>query len=132
MRETRAIASARFFYEESFGMHELGVVIEVVKTVEEFARANGVTKVDTIVLQIGELSSMIPKYVEDCFPCAVDGTSLAETKLKVEVLTANAICKSCGKVYPFLANRDGCPACGNAARDILGGKEFIIKEIVAS
>jgi hydrogenase nickel incorporation protein HypA/HybF len=110
----------------------MGVVIEVVKTVEEFAKANGVTKVDTIVLQIGELSSMIPKYVEDCFPCAVDGTSLAETKLKVEVLTANAICKSCGKVYPFLANRDGCPACGNTERNLLGGKEFIIKEIVAS
>ncbi|MBL8967680.1 MAG: hydrogenase maturation nickel metallochaperone HypA, partial [Spirochaetaceae bacterium] len=41
-------------------MHELGVVIEIVKTVEDFAKANGVTKVDTIVLQIGELSSIIP------------------------------------------------------------------------
>lgn len=112
-------------------MHELGVVIEVVRTVEEFAKNNGVTKVDTIVLQIGDLSSMIPKYIEDCFPCAVDGTALRDAKLRIEILRANAICRGCQKVYGLLANPDGCPACGSAERDILGGKEFMIKEIVA-
>jgi hydrogenase nickel incorporation protein HypA/HybF len=79
-------------------LHELGVVIEVVKTVEGFAKANGVTKIDTLVLQIGELSSIVPKYVEDCFPCAVDDTILRDTKLRIEVIP---------------------------------GREFVIKEIVA-
>ncbi|MDZ7543562.1 hydrogenase maturation nickel metallochaperone HypA, partial [Clostridium perfringens] len=41
-------------------MHELGVVFEVVRTVENFAQRNALTKIDKIVLQIGELSSMIP------------------------------------------------------------------------
>ncbi|MCC5428918.1 hydrogenase maturation nickel metallochaperone HypA, partial [Clostridium botulinum] len=53
-------------------MHELGVIIEVVKTVEDIAIKNHLTKIDTIVLQIGELSSMIPKYIEECYPAAVD------------------------------------------------------------
>ena len=57
-------------------MHELGVVIEVVKTVEKIAIKQQLTNIDTIVLQIGELSSMIPKYIEACFPAAVDGTMM--------------------------------------------------------
>ena len=55
-------------------MHELGVVMQVVDVVEKFARENQVEKIDTVVLQIGELSSMIPKYVEEVYPAAADGT----------------------------------------------------------
>lgn len=112
-------------------MHELGVVIEVVKSVEGFAAANGVTRIEKLVLQIGELSAMIPKYIEACYPAAVDGTMLEDTVLEIEILPGNAICKGCGKVYNLLANMPGCPDCGSAERDILGGREFMIKEIVA-
>ncbi len=112
-------------------MHELGVVIEVVKNVEKFAEKNNLTKIDTLVLQIGELSSMVPRYIEACYPAAVDGTILEDTKLNIEILPGNGICKSCNTVYNLLQNREGCPNCGSVDRDILGGKEFNIKEIIA-
>lgn len=66
-------------------MHELGVVIKVVETVEEFARRNGVTRIEALVLQIGEFSSMVPMYIEDCFPAAADGTILRNAKLRIEI-----------------------------------------------
>lgn len=112
-------------------MHELGVAIEVVKTVEDFAKKNGVTKIDTLVLQIGELSSMIPRYIEACFPAAVDGTLLQGTKLKIEILPGNAICKACAKVFNLIASESRCPNCGGEDWEILCGKEFSIKEIIA-
>ncbi|MDN3678776.1 hydrogenase maturation nickel metallochaperone HypA [Vibrio tapetis subsp. quintayensis] len=112
-------------------MHELGVVIEVVKTVSNFARNNGVTKVDTIVLQIGELSSMIPRFIEECYPAAVDGTAFEKTKLKIEILPANAMCKQCHHVFNVIQNRSHCPECHSAEWGLLGGKEFTIKEIIA-
>ncbi|MBU5486030.1 hydrogenase maturation nickel metallochaperone HypA [Clostridium sp. MSJ-11] len=112
-------------------MHELGVVIEVVKVVENFAARNNLTKIDTVVLQIGELSSMIPKYVENCYPAAVDGTMLEGTKLKIEILPGNAMCKSCNKVYNLLQNRKECPYCKSKHWELLSGKEFLIKQIVA-
>lgn len=34
-------------------MHEIGVVRQVLKTVENFAEENGLEKIDTIVLEIG-------------------------------------------------------------------------------
>jgi hydrogenase nickel incorporation protein HypA/HybF len=112
-------------------LHELGVVIEVIKTVEDFAKKNGVTKIDTLVLQIGELSSIIPQYVEACYPAAVDGTLLQETKLKIEILPGNAICKKCNKVFNLIANSNKCPNCGSKDWGLLSGKEFMIKEIIA-
>lgn len=110
-------------------MHELGVVIEVIKTIEKIAKEQQLTKIDTVVLQIGELSSMIPMYVEKCYPAAVDGTILHDTKLKIEVLPANAICKVCNKVYNFVRNHRICPNCGKDDWEILSGREFLIKEI---
>ncbi len=75
-------------------MHEVGIMIEVIKNIENLARINRLTKIDTLVLQIGELSSVIPRYIEACYPAAVDGTLLQDTKLKIEILPGNAICKS--------------------------------------
>jgi hydrogenase nickel incorporation protein HypA/HybF len=112
-------------------LHELSVVINVVQTVESIARKNGLTRIDTLVLQIGELSSVIPRYIEACYPAAVDGTLLQETKLRIEVLPGNGMCKECNTVFNLLQNHDTCPKCGSKHREILSGKEFIIKEIIA-
>jgi hydrogenase nickel incorporation protein HypA/HybF len=88
-------------------------------------------KIDTLVLQIGELSSMIPGYIEACYPAAVEGTLLKETKLKIEILPGNAICKECNKVFNVIENNSKCPNCGSKGWELLSGKEFMIKEIVA-
>lgn len=111
-------------------MHELGVVIEVVKTVENFAREKGVEQIDALVLQIGELSSMIPHYIEAVYPAAVYGTMLQDTKLEIEILPGNAICNGCQKVFNIRENNGICPKCGGKHWDLLGGKEFMIKEIL--
>lgn len=112
-------------------MHELGVVIEVVKNVEIFAKKNDIKKIDTLVLQIGELSSMVPRYVEACYPAAVEGTLLQKTKLKIEILPGNAICRKCNKVFNLIEYKNKCPECGSEEWELLCGKEFMIKEIIA-
>lgn len=112
-------------------MHEIGTMLEVVKTVENFARRNGVTKIQTLVLQIGELSSTIPRYIEACYPMAVEGTMLQDTELKIEILPGNGICKKCNKVFNIIENNQKCPKCTSEDWDLLCGREFMIKEIIA-
>lgn len=112
-------------------MHELGVVFEVVKTVEKIAMTNQLTKIDTLVLQIGELSSMIPRYIEQCFPAAADGTLLQETKLIIEIIPGNVICDNCKAIYNLIENEKMCPKCAGNGWELLSGKEFMIKEIIA-
>jgi hydrogenase nickel incorporation protein HypA/HybF len=112
-------------------LHELGVVFEVVKTVEKFAMTNQLTIIDTLVLQIGELSSMIPRYIEECFPAAADGTLLQDTKLKIEIIPGNVICDHCTKTYNLIENDKECPNCGGKGWELLSGREFFIKEVIA-
>ncbi|MGE5404055.1 MAG: hydrogenase maturation nickel metallochaperone HypA [Candidatus Saccharibacteria bacterium] len=112
-------------------MHELGIVVHIIQTVEEFAAENGLTKIDTLVLQIGELSGVVPRYIEACYPAAVNSTLLQETKLKIEILLGNALCNKCSKVFNLLQANYECPDCGEKDWEILSGKEFMIKEIIA-
>ena len=43
-------------------MHEIGIVRQVLRTVEEFAKENDITEVSEIVLDVGEVSQVIPEY----------------------------------------------------------------------
>lgn len=112
-------------------MHELGIMFHVIRTVEAFARQNEVEKVDTLILLVGELSPVVPHYLEACYPAAVDGTLLEETKLRIEIMPGNALCKPCNLVFNLLENHKACPQCGRAEWEILSGQEFMIKEILA-
>lgn len=112
-------------------MHELGIMINVVETVENFAKKNNITEIQKLVLQIGELSSVIPHYAQACYPAAVDGTMLQDTELEIEILPGNCLCGDCGKVFNLIKCNKQCPFCESDDWELISGREFLIKEIVA-
>lgn len=112
-------------------MHELGIMIEAAKTVEAFAKKNSLTAVDTVVLQVGELSAVVPQYAHACWPAAVDRTMLEQTKLKIEIIPADAMCRKCGTLFNPVTTGKTCPDCGSEEWDLIKGKEFLIKEVIA-
>ena len=67
-------------------MHEISIVRQVTKTVMDYAAENNITEISEIVLQIGELSMIVPQYVEEVYPLVVKDTMLADTKLKMEMI----------------------------------------------
>lgn len=112
-------------------MHELGIVYEVIKVVDNFSKENNLTKVQKIVLEIGELSQSIPRFIEECYPAAVNETPYEDTELEIIVLPANAKCKRCNEIYNVINHRKICPSCSGEEYDLISGQEFNIKEIVA-
>ena len=112
-------------------MHELGILINIVETVEAFARENGVTSIQTLVLQVGELSPVVPRYLEDCYPAAVEGTMLADTGLSIEIVPGEGRCWECETIFNIVEHESRCPRCGSPSFEILGGRDFLIKEIIA-
>lgn len=112
-------------------MHELGIVYEVIKVVDNFVKENDIKKVEKIVLEIGQLSQAIPRFIEECYPAAVDGTIYENTILEIQTLPANAKCKDCNEVYNVIEQRKICPKCKGDKFDLLTGEEFSIKEVVA-
>lgn len=49
-------------------MHEIGVVRAMVQTVTNYAAANHIDEISEIVADCGELSLVIPEYVEELYP----------------------------------------------------------------
>ena len=51
-------------------MHEIGIVRQIVRTVTDFAQENGIDEIAEVVVDCGELSLVIPKYLQDTAPPA--------------------------------------------------------------
>ncbi|MEG0778645.1 MAG: hydrogenase maturation nickel metallochaperone HypA [Oscillospiraceae bacterium] len=113
-------------------MHELGIICEVVKTVEKIALEENLTTIEKIVLQVGELSGMVPSYIEDCYPAAVYKTTLENTRLELEIIPGIARCRDCGEEFNAVQCDLKCPKCNSEKLEALSGREFIVKEILAS
>ena len=110
-------------------MHEIGVVRQVIRTVEEFAKENDIKEVTGIVLDIGELSLVIPKYIEDIYQFTVKGTILENAELTMNVIPGMAECEECDEIFNVIEHEGYCPNCGSFEKEILSGKDFLIKEI---
>jgi len=113
-------------------MHELGIVFEIQKRVTAVAEENGLQLSDIaqVVVEVGEASTIVPRYLKECWPAATDGTELANAELVVELLIARVRCKKCGTEYEYLKNNKKCPDCGAWECTMVTGQEFNIKEIV--
>lgn len=112
-------------------MHELGIVFEIIKIVDRFVAENELSQVEKIVLEVGQLSSAVPKFLEYCFPAAVNDTPYAHTKLEIIIVPAMAACNSCHEQFNLVEHRRICPNCHFEHSTLLTGREFNIKEIVA-
>lgn len=53
-------------------MHELGVLMQAVKTVSRIAEGNNVKKIKQMTLEIGEDSGFVPVFFEKLFPVAIE------------------------------------------------------------
>ena len=111
-------------------MHELSVVLEIVKTIEKYVAAEDIGRIERLVLEIGEMSSVMPHYIVAAYPEAVKDTVLQDAELVIETVPAEARCKTCGEVFNIKEHKAVCPGCGDKDLELLSGREFNIKEIV--
>ena len=111
-------------------MHEIGVVRSMLRTVEEFASENEIDRVVKIVVQIGDLSMIVPKYVEELYSVVVKDTQFADTELVVEIEEGQGVCRECRRAFHIVKNEGYCPRCGKRNADIISGRDFIIKEVL--
>ena len=111
-------------------MHELGVTFHIMDHLEKVAKENPVTHIHSVTLELGEVSTVIESYLQNCWTWAAKKRPLfADAKLIVEILPAVTYCEDCEKTYPTVEYGKICPHCGSERTYLLQGSEFNIKEI---
>ena len=111
-------------------MHELGVVFHIIKDLESVAAANNVDKISKVTLQLGEVSTVIPHYLTDCWKWASAKNELVNgAELIIEPIPAVTWCEDCEREYGTVEHGRTCPYCGGGNTYLLRGNEFMIKDI---
>lgn len=113
-------------------MHELGIVFHVIKQIEQVGEEQHLSKVASVTLELGEVSGVVPAYLQDCWKWAAAKSELMRgSALLAETIPAVTYCEGCGKTYPTVAHGRICPYCASEHTYLVTGNEINIKEIAA-
>ena len=112
-------------------MHELSYVVRFADRAIAIAEQQHAGSVQKLVVQVGEMTDVLPEYLQKYYPEVTTGTILEGSVLETEPLPAKVKCNQCGSEYhPEKENNYLCPACGSPSGKVLEGREVILKEVI--
>jgi hydrogenase nickel incorporation protein HypA/HybF len=111
-------------------MHELGIVVHVIKQIEQLAKENNVKEVCELTLEVGEVSGVVKEYFVDAFEWSKKKTEyMKNTKLNLIIIEAISYCEDCKETYKTTAYGKECPKCGGGNTYLVSGRDVMIKEV---
>lgn len=111
-------------------MHELGIVVHIIRTVENIAKEHDITAVKQVTLEIGEVSGVLHDYLLSCWKWSMPKTEyLKEAELVIEEIEALTYCESCKQLYRTVEYAKICPYCNSEHTYLHCGNEMNIKEL---
>ena len=113
-------------------MHELQLLQQVVKKVEQLCRTRPGTSLSLIRLEIdshSHLASHTAKELQATFHFAAQGTPVDSADLDIQIRVSTGTCQSCEAVFDRAPETYGCPHCFSGDIAWEDHPELIIKEI---
>ena len=95
----------------------------------EFAEKNSAQKVYRVCLQVGELTGVVPRYLEMFCPSVVQGTILEGSELVIDFVEGRVFCTSCGATYNPAKTSMKYPNCGKERCDVIEGNHLYVTEM---
>lgn len=111
-------------------MHEIAVLDQAVKVVEGIAAEKSISNIRYMTLSVGELTGYLPVFFQKYYPVVTEGKPVfSGSELRIETVKGEALCNQCHALYNVLQNEGCCPKCGSRSKTVLGGQEFLVKDI---
>ncbi len=108
-------------------MHEMTIAMNILDIVCQKATEEKAVKVNSVELEIGELSGILIDSLEFCFEAACKNTIADGAELNIHKIEAEAFCKSCKNTFNIESDFSPCPTCNDYNFELKKGKEFSIK-----
>lgn len=106
-------------------MHELAIGQSIVTAVTERL---GEERVRRLVLEVGQLSGVVPDALRFCFDLCTRDTPVEGAELEIREIPGRARCGDCGREVEMESPFGVC-GCGSPSLDVLCGRELRIKEV---
>jgi len=115
-------------------MHELPVINSILKVVLKHAAANNVSKVVAVHREVGELSDLEDKWMQQYFEHLAKDSVAQGAALRIERTPVVMQCLECGRSYPVNLKEEqsqDCPDCQSRKVKLISGKNYTIKNLEA-
>ena len=106
-------------------MHELGITQNIIEIALQHSHG---AKVERIIIEIGQLSAILPDSIEFCFEACRQGTLLENTILEIIEIPGLARCRQCRAEFA-IAEPFGICECGSMDLEFIQGQELQIKAL---
>jgi hydrogenase nickel incorporation protein HypA/HybF len=107
-------------------MHELSIAQNLVQVATAAAAAAGISSVEAVHLKLGVLSGVTEDALRFCYDIATQNTILEGSQIVIQAVPIVVLCPDCGSVELPSTQYFCCPLCGQAASELLSGRELEI------
>ncbi|MFX1525898.1 MAG: hydrogenase maturation nickel metallochaperone HypA [Promethearchaeota archaeon] len=119
-------------------MHEFSFAYNIFKVAEATAIKNNAKRITEVVLEIGELTLIVPELLQRSFEMATKGSIAEGAILTIKITPGKIKCRECNKDSVVSITRDAqltglqlfqCSHCGSNNTEITEGKKANVKNI---
>ncbi|MFX1503648.1 MAG: hydrogenase maturation nickel metallochaperone HypA [Promethearchaeota archaeon] len=119
-------------------MHEFSFAYNIFKVAEATALKYEAKKITEVLLEIGELTLIVPELLQRSFEIATKGSIAEGAKLTIKLLPGKVKCRECNKISEVSINEEAqltglqlfqCIHCGSKNTEIIEGKKANVKNI---
>ena len=111
-------------------MHEMSYMINFINMAEAAAKNEPGAKISAIEIAVGEMTGLLPEYLEKYFPEASAGTRCAGARLKIDYIPVRVRCNDCQNIYhPDRDHGYRCPSCDSGNATLIEGRQLELKSI---
>ncbi len=110
-------------------MHELSIAQNILEIVHQYVPEEQRSEVQSVKVQVGRLSGVVPDSLDFCFSVIIGETPLAGAKLDIQQTPARSRCSQCSTAFEIEGATFNCPSCGGTDLEILSGTELQVIEV---
>lgn len=107
-------------------MHEFSLIDQLMKTLFDSARENGIVRINRVSLVVGEAYGALPDALKFAFEVLSLGTPAGGAALDIKEDPVVCRCRQCQYSYRWRDRSWKCPGCGSASADVIGGRGIYI------
>ena len=78
-------------------MHEFGFAMQIFRVAEATAKKHNAKKIIAVILELGELTLIVPDLLKRSFEMATKGSVAEGAELVISVTPGKILCRDCGK-----------------------------------
>ncbi len=110
-------------------MHEMSIAQSLIDIIREEMERHQARVLNSVRVQIGRLSAVVPEALTFCFGIMISGTELEGAELITEIVPLEAACKQCPQTFEVVDYVFRCPRCGGTEIETIAGHDLTIVDM---